>query len=133
MAVVIDSNILIDFERGSFDLDKHITDRQEEFYLSAITASELLHGLFRSTNTSVTARRREFVEGILRRFKTLPIDLSVARVHAEIYATLLHSGQTIGIHDCWIGATCISNGFSLATRNIREFNRIPNLKIELWD
>jgi predicted nucleic acid-binding protein len=84
MAIVIDPNS----ERGTVDLEKYITNRSEEFYLSAVTASELLHGLYRATNPAVVSRRTEFVEELLRRFPTLPIDLAVARIHAKIYAEL---------------------------------------------
>ena len=45
MAVFIDASILIEAERGRLDLEQHVAQRQEEeFFLSVITASELLHG-----------------------------------------------------------------------------------------
>ena len=46
MAVLIDASILIEAERGRLDLAQHVAQRQEEeFFLSVITASELLHGV----------------------------------------------------------------------------------------
>jgi predicted nucleic acid-binding protein len=41
--------VLIEYERGRIDLETRIAGRrQEEFYLSVITASELLHGVHRA-------------------------------------------------------------------------------------
>jgi len=45
---------------------------------------------------------------------------------------LAGSGTMIGAHDLWIGATCLANGLSLATSNIRDFKRVPGLVIEDW-
>ena len=44
MAVLIDTSILIEYERGRLDLQRHPEQRrQEAFFLSVVTASELLH------------------------------------------------------------------------------------------
>lgn len=46
MAVLIDTSILIEHERGRLDLERHLLPRREEaFFLSVVTASELLHGV----------------------------------------------------------------------------------------
>ncbi|HEY3876072.1 MAG TPA: hypothetical protein VGM92_11390 [Candidatus Kapabacteria bacterium] len=81
MGVIIDSNIFIDYERGVFDLDEYIRGRQEKFYLSAITASEILHGLFRGDRSERLAKRAELIEGILWQFETLP---SIWRWHESM-------------------------------------------------
>jgi predicted nucleic acid-binding protein len=45
MGVLIDSSVLIEYERGRIDLQAELAGREEEeFFLSVITASELLHG-----------------------------------------------------------------------------------------
>lgn len=48
MGVLIDASILIEHERGRVDLDGHLHEQEEEFFLSLITASELLHGVHRA-------------------------------------------------------------------------------------
>ena len=133
MAVLIDSNILIKAERGDIDLDKHIEGREtEDFFISVITASELLHGVWRAKDPAVRARRNAYVEAILEALPILPIDLSTARSHAQLWADLQSQGLMIGIHDSWIAAICIANGLNLITENVKEFNRIPGLMIEQW-
>jgi tRNA(fMet)-specific endonuclease VapC len=49
MATLIDSSVLIAAERGDLDLEKAIERlRGEEVAISAISASELLHGVHRA-------------------------------------------------------------------------------------
>jgi predicted nucleic acid-binding protein len=133
MAVLIDSSVLIDIERGLIDLQGRIHGREkEDFFISVISASELLHGVFRAEDPSIKSRRAAFVEGILQQFPILPIDLAVARSHAQLWADLQSRGEMIGLHDSWLAATCIAHGYTLATGNMREFERVPGLTVECW-
>ena len=133
MAVLIDASILIEAERGRLDLEAHVTQRQnEEFFLSVITASELLHGVHRAIQPEVRTKRAAFVEGILARFPLLPVELATARAHAQVWAELMAAGQMIGPHDLWLAATCIAHGLTMVTANVREFARVPGLQVEVW-
>ena len=133
MAVLIDSSILIAFERGQIDVNAHVRGREQEpFFISVISVSELLHGVHRARDLNIRTRRQAFVEGILAGFPILEIDLTVARAHASLWSMLESEGKMIGIHDSWIAATCLAHGFSLVTANVREFERIPGLQIENW-
>lgn len=133
MGVLIDASILIESERGRLDLDRHLTPRQqEEFFLSVITASELLHGVHRAVQPEARTKRSAFVEAILERFPLLPVDLNTARAHAQVWATLAAVGMMIGPHDLWLAATCIAHGLTMVTANVREFTRIPGLAVEVW-
>lgn len=135
MGILIDSSILIDFERKGIALSSIIDIHgrgEEEIFISVISASELLHGVHRSSSPPVKAKRLSFVEGILANIPVLMIDLKVARSHAQLWADLAARGEMIGLHDSWIAATCIAHGLSLATGNVREFRRVPSLQIEQW-
>lgn len=99
MGVLIDTNILIACERKKTDLSAYISKRKDDnLFISVITASELLHGVHRSADPGIRARRNAFVEAILKNIPVLPIDISVARAHARIWADLQIKGQMIGIH-----------------------------------
>jgi tRNA(fMet)-specific endonuclease VapC len=133
MAVLIDASILIEVERGRLDLESHVAQREEEeFFLSVITVSELLHGVHRAIQPEVRAKRSAFVEAILGRFPLLPVDIATARAHAQVWAELAAVGQMIGAHDLWLAATCIAYGFTMVTANVREFARVPGLAVEVW-
>ena len=121
--------MLIGVERGLVDVDKLVHARSaESFFISAITASELLHGVHRAKDEAIKRTRSAFVESILVSFPLLPIDLETARAHAQLWASLAAKGNMIGAHDLWIAATCIARGLTLATANLREFKRIKGLQ-----
>jgi predicted nucleic acid-binding protein len=93
-----------------------------------ITVSELLHGVHRA-GAAQRVRRQAVVEQLLAEFDPIPITEPVARVHAEIWAQLARRGSVIGSHDLWIGATALTYGLGLATRNPRDFKRVPGLRV----
>ena len=134
MGVLIDTSILIEAERGRLELGAHVEQRQdEEFFLSVISASELLHGVHLAVQPDIQAKRSAFVEAILLRFPLLQVDLAIARAHAQIWATLTAAGTMIGPHDLWLAATCMAHGLTMVTANIREFSRVSGLVVEVWD
>jgi tRNA(fMet)-specific endonuclease VapC len=133
MGVLIDASVLIEHERKRLDLEHHLQQRtEEEFFLSVVTASELLHGVHRATDAAVRARRSAWVEAILERFPLLPIDVQIARAHAQVWAELASRDQLIGPHDLWLAASGLAHGLVMITVNVREFNRVPGLKVEQW-
>lgn len=133
MGVLIDASVLIEHERGELDLETVIGDRvDEDFFVSVVTASELLHGVHRATTSKIRARRSAFVEAVLESLPLLPIDLLTARTHARLAAELAREGTPIGYHDAWLAAACVAQGLSLATANVRELERVPGLEVLSW-
>jgi tRNA(fMet)-specific endonuclease VapC len=133
VGVLIDASVLIEHERQRLDLEQHLEQRaDEEFFLSVVTASELLHGVHRAVDPGVRARRSAWVEAILERFPLLPVDLLIARAHAQLWADLASRGQMIGPNDLWLAASCVAHGLVMITANEREFRRVPGLEVEPW-
>ncbi len=129
MGVLIDASVLIGHERGRVNLEPHLAGREdEEFFLSVVTASELLHGVHRAQG-AIRVRRHAFVEHVLAGIDAIPITDPVARVHAGIWAELSNRGQPIGAHDLWIAATALAHGLGVATRNATHFTRIEGLRV----
>lgn len=133
MGILIDSSVFIAAERGRLSLTDHLPGQEQETVaISALTASELLHGVHRAADSQRRAQRERFVEGILARFPVVEFGLEVARVHARLWADLLARGEAVGAHDLIIGATAIAMEFQLATVNARDFQRIPGLRVQVW-
>ncbi len=129
MGVLVDTDQLIELERGTVRavaLDRLIGS--EERAISAISVSELLHGVFRSRGPD-RARRLAFVERYIAGVDCVPVDEAAARIHAAIGAELATDGTSIGTHDLWIGATALANGLGVATHNAADFRRIPGLRV----
>ncbi len=132
MATLIDSSVLIAAERGDLALDVLSTRyADEDVAISAVTASELLHGVHRARTAAQRHRRQAFVEGLLAQLPVIAFDLSVARVHASIWADLAKRGVAVGERDLMIGATAIAKNYTVATRDERSFSKIPGLSVQL--
>ena len=123
MGTLLDTSILIDLERGRATLPA-----EEDVAIAAITASELLQGVLRADARHRPAREA-FVEGVLAAIPTIPFGLTTARIHASLWAQLASRRATLGAHDLIVAATAISLGWSLATLNRREFERVPGLEL----
>src|SRR5580765_8233827 len=119
VAVLIDTELLVDLERGVGAPECELLLGNEDRAISVVTVSELLHGVHRASGAR-RARRRAFVEHLLAGLQAIPITEPVARVHADVWAQLAKRGQVIGAHDLWIAATAIAHGLSLATGNAAE-------------
>ena len=127
MAVLIDTSVLVGFERRRTPLEAVGGD--EDRAISVVTASELLHGVHRATDAHARMRRHAFVESLLARLQPIMITMHIARAHAEIWARLEAQGTLIGAHDLWIAATALAHGMRVATVNARHFERVPGLDV----
>jgi len=133
MGVILDSSVLIEAERGHLDIDGFINDRKTQpFGLSVITVAELLHGVHRADSEKRRVKRSAYVEKVIELFPIYPFGIDTARVYAQLWATLLRKGVQIGAHDLIIASTAIALGFSVATSDKRDFERIEGLELERW-
>jgi tRNA(fMet)-specific endonuclease VapC len=140
VGAVVDTTVFIDLERASrqqqgFDPESLIGPRlteclgpDEEAAIAAITASELLHGVHRA-RAEHRPQREAFVETILSVIPVLEFGFLGARAHARLWAELARAGADVGAHDRLVAATAISLGWSVATANVRHFERIPGLRV----
>jgi tRNA(fMet)-specific endonuclease VapC len=128
VAVLIDTDMLVDLERGVANPEVENAIGNEDRAISVITVSELLHGVHRARGAQRT-RRRAFVEHVLAGMRAIEITEQIARVHADTWAQLAAKGQLIGAHDLWIAATALAHGMGLATGNSSEFQRVPGLRV----
>ncbi len=132
MGIILDTSVLVEAERRKFEIDKFIKNREEEIFgLSIITVSELLHGVHRADSAIRRLKRSAYVEKAIELFPIYVFEISIARIYAELWADLAKKGIQIGAHDLIIGSTALSLGFSVATFNMRHFERIEGLKIEI--
>lgn len=131
MATLVDSSVLIAVERGHLNFDDLLARyTEEEVAISAVTASELLHGIHRARTAAQRFRRQAFVEGLLEQLPVIAFDLTVARVHSSLWADLAKRGVAVGERDLMIGATAIAGDYNVTTRDERSFSKIPGLTVQ---
>lgn len=130
MGLILDTSVLIAAEKNRFDLPRLFAKHAGEgFFIAAVTASELLHGVERGHPPARKTERSTYVESVLAEIETIDFDLAVARRHASIWAKLEKAGQMIGPHDLLIAASALQYGYTLATLNGSEFMRVPGLRL----
>ncbi|MEC4812674.1 MAG: type II toxin-antitoxin system VapC family toxin [Scytonema sp. PMC 1069.18] len=74
----------------------------------------------------------EKLEIILDSIEILPLTHPVEQYYAQIRTDLEQQGKLIGGNDLLIAAHSLSLDLTLVTANVREFYRVPNLKVENW-
>jgi tRNA(fMet)-specific endonuclease VapC len=96
--------------------------------VSVIVAAELRFG----AQKLGSARLVNQIIGVLDTIDVLPLEANVAQRYAEIRVALEALGKPIGPHDLLIAAHALALDLPLVTDNIREFSRVPNLRVENW-
>jgi predicted nucleic acid-binding protein len=88
MARIVDSGVLIDWERRGRPITALRGAVGEPFAIASITATELLAGVYRAVPSPRRERRLTFVESVFAVVPVLPFDLAAARLHARRAAEL---------------------------------------------
>ena len=129
MAIILDADVIIRGERGTFDLQKWLTAlTDEQFEIAAITVAELWHGVERATGAHRTARETHLL-ALLNLLPIIPYTEQTAFQHARIWAQMESQGTMIGPYDLVVAATALERESVLATFNKRHFANVSGLKI----
>ncbi len=98
--------------------------------ISAIVYSELRDG---ALGVKASAKHVQMVDDFVRRLDgILPWDAAAVEQTALIRARLRQQGSPIGPNDSAIAGHALSAGAVLATNNVRELARVPDLVLEDW-
>jgi tRNA(fMet)-specific endonuclease VapC len=132
---LLDTNVCIEIMNGRpvevRDRFQNVSDVGHSLYVSSISTFELWFGAERSG-------RREFNRARLERFlssgllKELPFEERDAMRAGELRAILEGQGKPIGPFDTLIAGQALARGLIMVTHNVREFGRVPGLKVEDW-
>jgi tRNA(fMet)-specific endonuclease VapC len=130
MAYLLDTNIVSNLVRHPYGRVAQRIDEvgQEKVFTSIIVAAELHYGTERKNSGAL----QDQLDAILGQMDILPLDVPSNRMYAELRVKLERVGQVIGGNDMLIAAHALALGYTLVTDNLREFSRIPDLKIENW-
>ncbi|MCZ6686250.1 MAG: tRNA(fMet)-specific endonuclease VapC [Gammaproteobacteria bacterium] len=127
---MLDTNILIYTIRKR---PKKVRDAFKEYSdnlsMSTITLGELVYGAEKS---SQPARNLADIEALAARVDVLPFDSQAAQHFGQVRAELAKAGKPIGPYDLMIAGHARSRGLILVTNNLREFKRVPGLRLENW-
>ena len=129
MAIILDADVIIRGEKGTFDLQQWVAARpDEQFEVAAVTVAELWHGVERATG-SHRAKRQQYLQTVLASLPVIPYTEQTAYEHARLWAGLESSGTMIGYYDLIVAATALERGNGVATFNQRHFAQVKGLAV----
>ncbi len=127
---LLDTNICIYVikRRPVLVLDR-FNENAAHLAISSITLAELLHGAEKSSQPQ---RTLAVVEDFCSRLDVLDYGAKAAQHYGQIRASLEQRGTPIGVNDLHIAAHARSEGLTLVSNNLREFERVDGLLYENW-
>lgn len=131
MTYMLDTNICIYAikNRPEIVLQRLKENMQNGLCISAITLAEMQHGVEKSAQPEKNAAALMRFVSILQ---VLPFDDGAAVEYGKVCAHLQRHGTPISPMDTLIAAHAKAEGLTIVTNNVREFERVPGLKIENW-
>ena len=131
MRYMLDTNICIYAikhkpEKVFNELQKH---DPSDVCISSVTYAELVHGVEKS---AAVEKNRLALSMLLANIEILNFDVEAANCYGKIRADLEKKDSPIGSLDMMIAGHAQSLGYTIVTNNVREFERVPDLKIANW-
>jgi tRNA(fMet)-specific endonuclease VapC len=127
---MLDTNICIYvIKNRPAELREQFDRLAEQICISTITLAELNFGVEKSSRR---IQNLQAVEQFVARLEALPFSAEAAAHYGQLRAELERAGEPAGPHDMLIGAHARSAGLIIVTNNLREFERIPGLRVENW-
>ena len=132
--VVLDSSVLIAAERRGRTVREileqvHASQGDIEVGISVVTIAELVHGAYRAKDVARQERRLHFIDRLVSDVPVHPVTLDIARLAGRIEGQQEEKGVHLPFGDLLIGATALHLGYAVATENLRDFQRIPDLRV----
>lgn len=127
---LLDTNIVIYvIKRRPIEVMGIFNENAGRMAISAITLSELFHGAEKSAKV---AQNLAVVDEFASLLEVLPYTAKASQHYGAVRTALEKAGRPIGVNDLHIAAHARSEGLTLVTNNLAEFERVPGLLTENW-
>lgn len=127
---MLDTNIVIyTIKNRPAPVRETFKKHENQMCLSAVTLGELIYGAERSSQPE---RNLADIESLVSRLEVTPFEHHAAEHFGQLRAELYRIGQPIGPYDLMIAGHARALGLILVTNNMKEFERVPGLRIENW-
>ncbi len=128
----LDTDFIISVLRGEKNALiklEEMEKRQEILSITSISAAELLKGAYNSREPKKEVPK---IIAYLNSLNVLEFDVECANIFARIWYNLKKDGTMISEFDILVASTVIRNDETLLTKNIKHFEKIPELRINTW-
>ena len=129
MEYLLDTNICIYYFKGQFNLREKIERiGYSKIAISEVTLAELIQDAEKSQKKDANLK---VIENFSDKVTIVPI-FEAIRIYGKEKARLKTKGKIISDFDLLIGATSIFYDMIMVTRNVDEFIRMTDIRIENW-
>ena len=130
MKYLLDTDTLIYvFKRAGNCLARLNRQNDSDITISTINLFELEYGMGKSSNRIKMDR---YVSSLCKRYIVLDFDREASLRAGAVRAVLHTQGTPIGPYDVQMAGIAMSKNLTIVTRNTREFERVPGLRVENW-
>ena len=131
MRYLFDTNVVISLLTRKSDalIERVLICDEGEIGIPAIVSHELYFGAYKSQKVSFNL---ETIRLLLKDFVVLPFDEEDSRQAGEVRAKLKNLGTPIGPYDVLIAGQAKARDLILVSNNVREFERVSDLRLEDW-
>jgi tRNA(fMet)-specific endonuclease VapC len=131
MDLMLDTNICIYLikEHPPSVLERFVTHAVGTLGISIVTLAELEYGVSKSRRP---AQNREALDEFIAPLEVAPFDRPATAAYGKLRVTLEKKGRSIGSMDLLIAAHALSLDARLITHKVKEFGRVPGLRVEGW-
>ena len=127
---MLDTNIVIyTIKNRPSEVREAFKRHDGQMCMSSVTLGEIIYGAEKS---SVPEKNLQVIEGMIARLEVLSFNQQDSIHFGQLRAELEPIGKPIGSYDTMIAAHARSEGLILVTNNMKEFNRVPGLRVENW-
>ena len=127
---MLDTNIVIyTIKNRPTQVREAFKKHDSQMCISSVTYGELIYGAERSSQPE---RNLADIEGLAARVNIMPFDHHAAEHFGQLRAELYQIGKPIGPYDMMIAGHARAYGLILVSNNLKEFERIPGLRLENW-
>lgn len=130
MRYLLDTDICIYVinQRPPAVLQRFLAHERDGLGISAVTAGELYYGVRKSGSR----RNLQALQRFLAPLEIAEFSAEGAQTYGELRSTLESRGTPIGPLDTMIAAHALTLDVTLVSNNVREFKRVPKLRVENW-
>lgn len=131
MNYLLDTNVCVALLRGNRNVQARLKESTpDDCGVSAVTVFELYAGVNRCRQPAEEAFK---LGKFLSPLHLLSFDMDAARRTADIRWELEKLGTIIGPYDLQIAGQALTLDVTLVTHNVREFQRVPGLRLVDWE
>ncbi|MFT5193508.1 MAG: putative nucleic acid-binding protein [Cellvibrionaceae bacterium] len=132
--ILIDTNVFSEIMNPNVDhaVQEWLSETlKDDLFLCSITIAEISSGIEKLPDGSKKELLKDRFNQLIENFddRILVFGEVPARAYGQIMAMRKRNGRPMEKFDCMIASIAVTNNLDLATRNVKDFDLVPNLKV----